>query len=200
VPGPPSGGAGTRWADALDAAELAADRLDQGVLNQFASGMARYRQGEIHWLRGEFEGAEQASRDASGRGYEPQPGLALLRLGQGDRATSAAANRRALRETVRRLPRARLLPAFVQIMLAAGEMDDASSASAELDGIAQSQGTTVLRAQAAYAAGSVALAGDDPAGALVLPNGRLAGDPAAHGRGVRALDEHLVPKVILKGG
>ena len=153
MPGPPSGGAGTRWADALDAAELAADRLDQGVLNQFASGMARYRQGEIHWLRGEFEGAEQASRDASGRGYEPQPGLALLRLGQGDRATSAAANRRALRETVRRLPRARLLPAFVQIMLAAGEMDDASSASAELDGIAQSQGTTVLRAQAAYAAG-----------------------------------------------
>ena len=101
------------------------------------------------------------------RGYEPQPGLALLRLGQGDHATSAAAIRRALRETVQRLPRARLLPAFVQIMLAAGEMDDASGASAELDGIAQLQGTTVLRAQAAYAAGSVALAGDDPAGALV---------------------------------
>ncbi len=158
---------GGAWADALDAAGLAADRFDQGVLNQFASGKARYRQGEIHRLRGEFDAAEQAFREASVRGYEPQPGLALLRLGQGDRATSAAAIRRALRETVQRLPRARLLPAFVQIMLAAGEMDDASGASAELDGIAQLQGTTVLRAQAAYAAGSVALAGDDPAGALV---------------------------------
>lgn len=46
-------------------------------------------------------------------------------------------------------------------------MEAASSASVELDEIAQSQGTTVLRAHAAYAAGSVALAGDDPAGALV---------------------------------
>jgi len=158
---------GGAWADALDAAELAADRFDKGVLNQFAGGTARYRQGEIHRLRGDFEAAEQAFREAGVRGCEPQPGLALLRLGQGDRASSAAAIRRALRETVQRLPRARLLPAFVQIMLAAGEMDDASSASAELDEIAQSQGTTVLRAHAAYAAGSVALAGDDPAGALV---------------------------------
>jgi tetratricopeptide (TPR) repeat protein len=158
---------GGAWADALDAAGLAADRFDQGVLNQFASGKARYLQGEIHRLRGEYDAAEQAFREATVRGYEPQPGLALLRLGQGDRATSAAAIRRALRETVQRLPRARLLPAFVQIMLAAGEMDDASGASAELDGIAQSQDTTVLRAQAAYATGSVALAGDDPAGALV---------------------------------
>ena len=90
---------GGAWADALDAAELAADRFDQGVLNQFASGKARYLQGEIHRLRGDFDAAEQAFREASVRGYEPQPGLALLRLGQGDRATSAAAIRRALRET-----------------------------------------------------------------------------------------------------
>ena len=132
---------GGAWADALDAAGLAADRFDQGVLNQLASGKARYLQGEIHRLRGDFDAAEQAFREASVRGYEPQPGLALLRLGQGDRAASAAAIRRALRETAQRLPRARLLPAFVQIMLAAGEMDAASSASTELDEIAQSQGT-----------------------------------------------------------
>ena len=131
---------GGAWADALDAARLAADRFDQGVLNQLASGKARYRQGEIHRLRGDFDAAEHAFREASARGYEPQPGLALLRLGQGDPATAAAAIRRALRETVQRLPRARLLPAFVEIMLAAGEMDDASSASAELDEIAQLAG------------------------------------------------------------
>ena len=55
---------GGAWADALDAAELAADRFDQGVLNQFASGKARYRQGEIHRLRGEFDAAEEAFREA----------------------------------------------------------------------------------------------------------------------------------------
>ncbi|WP_344215143.1 helix-turn-helix transcriptional regulator [Kribbella sancticallisti] len=158
---------GGAWSDALDAAELAAGRLDQGVLNQFAGGRARYRQGEIHRLRGDFEAAEQAFRAAGVRGYEPQPGLALLRLGQGDPASAAAAIRRALCETVQRLPRARLLPAFVQIMLAAGKLDDASSAAAELKEIARSQGTTVLRAQAAYATGAVALAADAPADALV---------------------------------
>jgi DNA-binding NarL/FixJ family response regulator len=158
---------GGAWSDALDAAVLAADRFGHGVLNQFAGGKARYRQGEIHRLRGQYGAAEQAFREAGARGYEPQPGLALLRLAQGDKASSAAAIRRALRETVQRLPRARLLPAFVQIMLATGEIDDATSASAELDETAQSQGTTVLRAHAAYTAGSVALAVDGPEGALV---------------------------------
>ena len=155
------------WADALDAAKMAADRFDQGVLNQLASGRARYRQGEIHRLRGDLDAAEEAFLKASARGYEPQPGLALLRLEQGDSATAAAAIRRVLRETVQRLPRARLLPAFVEIMLAAGELADASAASTELDDIARLQGTSMLRAQATYAAGSVSLAGDDPAGALI---------------------------------
>jgi DNA-binding NarL/FixJ family response regulator len=155
------------WADALDAAKLAADRFDQGVLNHLASGTARYRQGEIHRLRGDLDAAEKAFLEASARGYEPQPGLALLRLAQGDSSTAAAAIRRVLRETVQRLPRARLLPAFVEIMLAAGEQDDASAASTELDDIARLQGTSMLRAQAAYAAGSVSLAGDAPVDALI---------------------------------
>lgn len=74
---------GGAWADALDAAGLAADRFDQGVLNQFATGRARYRQGEIHRLRGDVDAAEHAFREAGVHGYEPQPGLALLRLGTG---------------------------------------------------------------------------------------------------------------------
>jgi DNA-binding CsgD family transcriptional regulator len=155
------------WADALDAAKLAADRFDQGVLNHLANGRARYLQGEIHRLRGDYDAAAQAFREASERGHEPQPGLALLRLDQGDRAASAAAIRRAVRETTQRLPRARLLPAYVHIMLAMGDLDAASTASAEIDQIARTQGTTVLLAHAAYAAGSVALATEDPDGALV---------------------------------
>ena len=155
------------WDDALGAAELAADRFDHGVLNQLASGRARYRQGEIHRLRGDVDAAEQAFREANARGYEPQPGLALLRLEQGDSTAAAATIRRVLRETVQRLPRARLLPAFVQIMLSAGEQDDAVAASVELADLARSQGTGMLRAQAAYASGAVSLADGDPGKALI---------------------------------
>ena len=158
---------GGAWTDALAAAVRGAERFDEGVLNHLAAGKARYRQGEIRRLRGEFAAAEDAYREASLRGYEPQPGHALLRLAQGDKPASAAAIRRALRETPHRLPRARLLPAFVLIMLANGELDDAATASHELDQTAQSQRTEVLRAQAGYAFGSVKLAAGDPTGALM---------------------------------
>ena len=43
-----------------------------------AAGLARYRQGELLRLRGEFAAAEEAYRDASRHGWEPQPGLAHL--------------------------------------------------------------------------------------------------------------------------
>jgi DNA-binding NarL/FixJ family response regulator len=159
---------GGAWADALDAAGLAADRFDQGVLNQFASGKARYLQGEIHRLRGEYDAAE-GSLSGSQRARVRAATWSCVTPPRTGRPGDVGGRHpcRALRETVQRIPRARLLPAFVLIMLAAGELDDASGASAELDGIAQLQGTTVLHAQAAYATGSVALAGDDPAGALV---------------------------------
>jgi DNA-binding CsgD family transcriptional regulator len=52
-------------------------------------------------------------------------------------------------------------------MLANGELDDAATASHELDQTAQSQRTQVLRAQAGYAFGSVKLAAGDPTGALM---------------------------------
>ena len=158
---------GGAWTDALAAARRAAERFEAGVLNQLAAGKARYRQGEIHRLRGEFPAAEDAYRQASLRGYEPQPGHALLRLAQGDKAASAATIRRALRETPQRLRRARLLPAFAQIMLAVGELDDASAAAQELAESAELQRNVLFRAQAAFALGSVKLAANDPAGALM---------------------------------
>jgi len=158
---------GGDWTAALAAAERAAERFDVGVLNQLAAGKARYRQGEIHRLRGELDAAESAFREASLRGHEPQPGQALLRLARGDAPGAAAVIRRALRETPQRLPRARLLPAFVRIMLASGELDDATAAAEELDQTSRSQGTAMLRAQAAHAVGSVRLAAGDPAAALM---------------------------------
>ena len=116
------------WADALEEARRAAERwFTEGVLNQLACGKALYRQGEVHRLRGEFEAAEDAYREASRCGCEPQPGLALLRLAQGDRDAAAAAIRRAVGETTEPLRRAALLPAYVEIMLAAGDVEAARS-------------------------------------------------------------------------
>ena len=87
------------------------ERFTQGVLNQLACGKAFYRQAEVHRLRGEFSAAEQAYREASRCGSEPQPGLALLRLAQGNADPAVAAIRRAVSEATAPMARAALLPA-----------------------------------------------------------------------------------------
>ena len=155
------------WGDALEEAQRAAERFTSGVLNQLAVGKALYRQGEIHRLRGALGAAEAAYREASRCGCEPQPGFALLRLAQGERDAAAAAIRRAVDETTEPLKRAALLPAYVEIMLAAREVEAARSASRQLEEIADRQGCEALAAMSAYARGAVALAAGDARGALV---------------------------------
>ena len=154
------------WADALDEARLASTRFTQGVLNQLACGKAFYRQAEVHRLRGEFFAAEQAYREASRCGSEPQPGLALLRLAQGNADPAVAAIRRAVSEATAPMSRAALLPAYIEIMLAVGELAEAASACRELEGIAEGRGSDALTAMSAHASGAVALAQGDPRAAL----------------------------------
>ena len=158
---------GGEWAAALDEAHRVGGRFAQGMLNQRAVGHAAYRRGEVHRLRGEFRAAEAAFRDASREGREPQPGLALLRLAQGDGAAAAAAIRRVLDETAGRLRRAALLPAYVEIMLAVGDADEARSACRELEETAEHQRSEALGAMSSHARGAVALAEGDARGALV---------------------------------
>ena len=86
------------WRDALEEARLARDRCEQ-AMNRAATGQALYQQAELLRLQGDFAAAEKAYREANGYGREPQPGLALLRLAQGDADAAAAAIRRALDET-----------------------------------------------------------------------------------------------------
>ena len=76
------------WPAALEEARRACDRLSDPP--QSAAGMAFYQWGELHRLRGAYDQAEEAYREASQRGYEPQPGLSQLRLAQG-RADAAVA-------------------------------------------------------------------------------------------------------------
>jgi DNA-binding CsgD family transcriptional regulator len=154
------------WRAALEELRRAGERLGQGVLNQRRVGSALYRQGEIQRLQGEFAAAEGAYRAASRLGFEPQPGLALLRLAQGNPAAAAAAIGRVVDETNEPLKHAELLPACVEIMLAVGDLEEARRASGELDAISETHASDLLRALAAQASGAVVLAEGDARAAL----------------------------------
>jgi DNA-binding NarL/FixJ family response regulator len=154
------------WRDALEELGRADERLRQGVLNQRLAGSALYRQGEIQRLQGELAAAEESFVAASRLGYEPQPGLALLRLAQGNAAGAAAAIERVLQEPSEPIRRAELLPASVEIMLAVGDLAGARRASEELDAISETHASDLLRALAAETDGAVALAEGDARAAL----------------------------------
>jgi ATP/maltotriose-dependent transcriptional regulator MalT len=126
-----------------------------------------YCQGEAHRLRGEFDAAEEAYRQASLHGYEPQPGLALMRLTQGKTDAAAAAIRRFAGETTAPLRRAGILPAYVEIMLASGSLDLARAACRELDDIAQQFDCEALNAMAAHARAATTLAEGRAGDALI---------------------------------
>jgi ATP/maltotriose-dependent transcriptional regulator MalT len=155
---------GGSWSEALEEARLAAERFVK--TKNPAVGLALYRQGELLRLRGEFAAAEQAYRDASRNGWEPQPGLAQLRFAQGKRDAALAAIRRACAEVTEQFKRAALLPARVEIALAADELDEARTACLELRGLAQQYESAMLDAIAAHAEGAVALADGDASCAL----------------------------------
>jgi tetratricopeptide (TPR) repeat protein len=159
---------GGAWPDAMEEATRAATRFTDGVLNQLACGKAFYRQGDIHRLRGELADAENAYREASRRGHEPQPGLALLRLAQRNEGAAAGAIRRAVGEATQPLKRAGLLPAYVEIMLAAGELERARGACQELAEIAKGHASEALDAMSAQAFGAVTLAEGDAEAALAF--------------------------------
>ena len=155
------------WATAMKEARSASERFTLGVLNQIATGMAHYRQGEIHRLQGRLSAAADAYREANRLGHEPQPGLALLRLAQGHTDSATSTIRRAVTEHTQPLERAALLPAYVEIMLADGDLDAAHTACDELAQIGRRRGTDAIEAMAAYARGSVALAEGDAEQGLV---------------------------------
>jgi DNA-binding CsgD family transcriptional regulator len=141
------------WPDAVDAAERACERLLRRP--QPAVGAAFYQQAELHRLRGEFRQAEAAYQQASRWGREPQPGLARMRLVQGQVDAAAASSRRAVDAAQDRIARSRLLSAHVEIMLAAGDVHAARAAADELSEIADHLDAPLLGALAAQAHGAV---------------------------------------------
>lgn len=184
--------------------------------------------GRIRLHRGDIAGAEEALLAAHRAGWDPQPGLALVRLAQGDVAAAAASIRDALERPVRvpskerppntDLQRAPLLEAQVEIEIAAGDLGRARSAADELGLVAARFESKALVASAALARGRVRLADGDAAGAeqslseaVRLWNGvgapyeaalarmRLAEAYAASGSEHRAVLERQAARTILDG-
>lgn len=131
--------------------------------------------GRIRLHKGDLIGAEEALLAAHAAGWDPQPGLALVRLAQGDTATAAASIREALYHPARvpskerppnnDLQRAPLLAAQVEIEVAVGDLDRARAAADELELVAARFESKALVASAATAQGRVRLAEGDLAGA-----------------------------------
>ena len=138
--------------------------------NPRIAGAAFYEIGEIRLRLGELAQAEQAFREADEFGKDPEPGRSLLMLARGNVQGAAASIRRALGDESVGLPsRARLLPAAVEITLAAEDVEGAEAAALELKEISGVYKTSALAAAAAQAHGAVLLAqGETPAAGSAL--------------------------------
>jgi ATP/maltotriose-dependent transcriptional regulator MalT len=150
------------WRDAVDEARRACERL----AGQPAVGGAFYQKAELHRLRGEFVEAEEAYREANKVGRQPQPGLAQLRLAQGQVEAADSAIRRLVDEAQDRGTRAKVLAACVEIVLATHDLDAARAAADELMEIAADLDAPMLQAISAHAQAAVLLAEGEPRSAI----------------------------------
>jgi ATP/maltotriose-dependent transcriptional regulator MalT len=154
---------------AWDEAEAELRRAHQELLPHKPRGAAEasYGVGEVLRRRGDLAGAEQAFVRAQQLGWDPQPGMALLRLAQGRVDAAAAALRSALAShTVDRFARARLLAAQVEVAIVAGTLDEARHAARELATIANGLTSAAVHATAVTAQAALLLAAGEPAAAL----------------------------------
>ncbi len=152
---------GQASAEAVRACALLSDPPGQPPL-----GAALYQLAELQRLHGDVESADETYRRASEYGREPQPGLALLRLANGDPSTAAGTLVRVLGEGLLAGQRPAMLAAHVEVAIAAGRHDDARRSVEELADIVASNDEPFLAALAALSLGRVALADRDAGAAL----------------------------------
>jgi class 3 adenylate cyclase len=153
------------WAAAEQEARQAGEELIRYRLLD-AVGFAYYQVGEVRLRMGDLDAAAEAFDRAYEYGHDAQPGLALLQLARGevadarrslDRVLVAAAGTDGVAD---RTARARLLPAKVDIDLAAHDLDAARAAVEELESIASDFAQPLFRAGALTARGELLLGQD----------------------------------------
>ena len=156
------------WSEAEQEARQACDELERfGLLD--AMGYAHYEIGEVRLRMGDLDAASEAFDRAYEYGHDAQPGMAILQLARGEVDEAGRSIARALTTAAGsggpadRATRARLLPAQVDIALAAGDLDTAGKAVEELESIATDFDRPMFAAGALTARGQLLLGEDRPA-------------------------------------
>ena len=153
------------WSRAASELERATEELAHyRAVPPLADGL--YAIAEIRLRMGQLDAAEELLRQANEKGHSPQPALALIRLARGDARAAAASLDTALGETMDAWARARMLPAQVEIALAAGRLAAARGAADELATILATHDSPAARAKAADASARVKLAEGEPTDAI----------------------------------
>jgi ATP/maltotriose-dependent transcriptional regulator MalT len=153
------------WKEAESEIRTAGDEL--ASFKPRSAADAFYALADIQRRRGDLAGAHLSFRRAHELGRSPYPGLALVRLAQGQPDVAVAALRAALADrSASRLRRADLLAAEVEAALAADDLTLARSAAEGLSALAEAFDRPAMNAMAALARGSVRLADNDAAGAM----------------------------------
>ena len=130
-----------QWPEAEQEARQACEELQRfGLLD--AIGYAHNEIGEVRLRMGDLDAAAEAFDRAYEYGHDAQPGTSVLHLARGEIEEATRSIERALAPTkladqpVDRATRARLLPAQIDIALAAGDLETARTAVTELESIA----------------------------------------------------------------
>jgi len=151
------------WSEAEVEALTACKDLERYHLLD-AVGYANYEVGEVHLRMGDLAGAEQSFFTAYENGSDALPGLAFLKLAQGNADEAASTLSRALSEGAGNqgerkdvLNRARLLPAQVEVALARDDLETARAATTELKQTASDFARPAFEAAALTARGQMAL-------------------------------------------
>jgi DNA-binding NarL/FixJ family response regulator len=176
------------WAEASTAVDLALSRFRAGDYR--AIWGAPYQAAELARLRGAFHSAEESYRRAAESGWEAQPGLSLLHMALGRTAQAQEEIRRSA-AGADPVTRRFLLPALIEIEVAAGDPASARRALEELRGPIPGTATPMLDATVATADARVLL--DEGRAAEALKAARA----AAHAWGaVGALYEAARSRVL----
>lgn len=145
-----------KWTRAINEACKATEFLTKSIAKP-ATSAAFYQYSELLRLRGEIEKAEEAYRQAIQWGQKLNPGLALLRLAQGKINTAKRSIESAKKEATNLKNRSRILPAYIEIMLAANDLHLARQAADELVDVANDLNAALINALAAKGDGAVLL-------------------------------------------
>jgi class 3 adenylate cyclase len=150
------------WSEAEQEARQACEELERfGIMD--AVGYAHYAVGEVRLRLGDLDGAAEAFDKAYEYGHDSQPGIALLELARGEINEATRSIGRAVAATAEadgpgdRATRARLLPAQIDIALAARDLETAGLAVAELESLATTFQQPLFQAGALTARGELLL-------------------------------------------